>query len=454
MSKWQKVWDIYRRYGFAGFFNKLSEKLQAPYRDYGRRRAEFLPSKEELAAQRETQAGFSYRPKISIVVPTYETDTRFLTELFDSVRRQTYPQWELVLADGSKSSVVSDTLRAYREKAADFGTGESGISYHRLERNGGISANTNEGLKHCAGEYIAFMDHDDVLTGNALFEVVSALQERRARLLYSDEDKCDATISHFSQPHFKKDFDLELLRTNNYLCHFLVMDATLLREIGGLRSEYDGSQDYDLILRAVERLVFVDGHYRAAGRDLIYHIPKILYHWRMHDASTAGNSSSKRYTASAGQRAVEAHFKRLKIDAKVEERIEVGCYRITYPAPPENAAEEVEILLSDGLVPRGEDWKEELLRTCMQENVGAVCGKTYQKDGTVDQCGLTKHADGTIEKNFHGLKGSFKGYERRAVLKQETDDFDRSFAVIRKDVLSRPDCRILFDPDAEADWSV
>lgn len=454
MSKLQKVLDIYKRYGFSGFFNKLDEKLHAPYRDYNKRIAEYLPSEAERKEQEKKQAEFPFRPLISIVVPTYETEERFLTDLLNSVQNQTYPKWELILADGSKTDRVRNCLERYRRTNPLFGEGESLLRYQRLEKNGGISENTNEGLKLAQGDYIAFMDHDDVLTENALYEAVTALNEKPYRLLYTDEDKVNVSLTFFEQPHFKKDFDLELLRTNNYICHLLILEKKLLDEIGGFRKEFDGSQDYDLTLRAVEQIIFPDGKYHAEKRDEIHHIPKICYHWRMHDASTAGNSSSKSYTSSAGLRAVEAHFKRLQIEAELTERIEVGCYRITYPEPENwSAAEkEVEILIADGLVPRDKNWKQRLIRTCMQENVGAVYGKTYQSDGTVDQAGLIRMPNGEKEKLFHGMKGSFKGYERRAVLKQETDVYDASFSVVRKNVLSQPGSRIIFDPDVEADY--
>ncbi len=454
MSKLQKVLDIYKRYGFSGFFNKLDEKLHAPYRDYNKRIAEYLPSAAERKEQEKKQAEFPFRPLISIVVPTYETEERFLTDLLNSVQNQTYPKWELILADGSKTDRVRNCLERYRRTNPLFGEGESLVRYQRLEKNGGISENTNEGLKLAQGDYIAFMDHDDVLTENALYEAVTALNEKPYRFLYTDEDKVNVTLSFFEQPHFKKDFDLELLRTNNYICHLLILEKKLLDEIGGFRKEFDGSQDYDLTLRAVEQIIFPDGKYHAEKRDEIHHIPKICYHWRMHDASTAGNSSSKSYTASAGLRAVEAHFKRLQIEAELTERIEVGCYRITYSKPPVEmfSDEKIEFRIAEGVVPRT-GAKEELLRTLMQEQVGAVCGKVYAKDGTIDQAGLKTLPDGGTEKLFHGLKGSYKGYERRAVLKQESDAAGDTFSVINKELYMKPGTRILFDPDAKADWT-
>ncbi len=484
MGKIRKVWEIYRRYGMKGFFNKLSEKLQAPYRDYDQHIKEYLPAAEELQSQRDRQSSFSSRPLISIVVPLYETKPLFLEELLDSVRLQTYPKWELVLADASRTDRTEEVLQTYQKTYPDFGAGEGSVRYRRLAENGGISLNTNEALKDVTGDLVAFMDHDDVLTENALFEVVAALNnpgddgaaadqnagDTRFRMFYTDEDKADESLSHFSQPHFKKDFDMELLRTNNYICHFLVLDSDLLREIGGLRPEYDGSQDYDLILRAVETLVFPRGHYDPAGRNRICHIKKICYHWRMHATSTAGDSASKTYTAGAGQRAVEAHFARLGIAAKVEERIEVGCYRITYPAvssipsalsasdavsassasgAPESA--DLKICFDETLQPRDPAWKEKLMATCMQEGVAVVYGKIYGKDGRVVEAGVEKAADGTLMPQFAGLSGTFKGYERRAVLKQETTAYDPRFAVVRPSLLDRPGSRIIFDPDVEAD---
>ena len=460
MGKVRKVWEIYRRYGMKGFFNKLSEKLQAPDRDYDRHVREYLPSEAELEEQKRIQGAFSYRPLISIVVPLYETKPLFLEELLDSVRLQTYPKWELILADASQTDRTGEVLRTYQASHPDFGSGEGKVIYRRLSENGGISLNTNEGLKDVTGDLVGFMDHDDVLTENALFEVVAAAnaapEGTRFRFFYTDEDKADETLSHFSQPHFKKDFNLELLRTNNYICHFLVLEKTLLDEIGGLRMEYDGSQDYDLVLRAAEALVFPAGHYEPAGRDSICHIKKICYHWRMHAASTAGDSASKAYTVSAGQRAVEAHFARLQINAGVEERIEVGCYRITYPAAPFSADEAVKsgefrICLGENLKPRDPSWKEKLLATCMQEGVAAVYGKIYGKDGRVVEAGVEKDGDGSVIPQFAGLPGTFKGYERRAVLKQETTAYEPSFAVIRPALLDSPRSRIIFDPDVEAD---
>lgn len=443
MSKVSKVKGIYKRYGFWGFLNKLMEKLSSPVRSYDAKLDSFFPTEEELKAQRE-DTSFAYRPKINVVVPAYETPEQFLRDLVDSLRAQTYDKWELCIADGSSSDAVKRVLDSYTDER---------ICYHKLEKNGGISENTNGGIPYANGDYIGFMDHDDVLSPNAMYEVARAISAyekehgKKPQLLYSDEDKVSADLRHFSQPHFKSDFNLELLRDNNYICHFTVVSRELLGKVGGFRKEYDGSQDYDFILRCAEQT------------QEICHIPKILYHWRMHDASTAGDSDSKDYTFDAGKRALEAHFSRLGILATVENRQEVGCYHVIYEqkkipsvhafAYGEDAdaasinrqlqkIKEDYILFKDpALRIRQSDWLEELFSYAMQSDVGIVGSKTYTSHGKIDQNGLVYYADGTVVKAFEGLRGSYKGYCRKAVLAQEVSGASLSLALVRKDVLLR-----------------
>ena len=418
-----KTVGVYKRYGLKGFCNKLNEKLSSPMRDYGKRVAEFLPAEEELRAQREHH--FLVEPCISIVVPAYETKEQFLNELLESLENQSYDNWELCIADASSTDqvwrIIEERMGRYKETEHRYR-----IRYKRLKQNNGISENTNEGLKLVTGSYVGFMDHDDVLEKNALYEVVKVINVfPDADVIYSDEDKVSYDLKHHTQPHFKPDFNLELLRDNNYICHFLVVSRPLLDKIGGFRKEFDGSQDYDFVLRAVEK----------AGR--ICHIPKILYHWRMHAASTAGDSDSKEYTFDAGQRALQAHFKRLGIDAVVEKRIEVGCFHIRYAGKPETGPEDYILLLPDGVKPLTADWKEELLACCMQKRVGIVGGKTVGTNGKVRQNGYICGKDGTVRPLFAGLPEKYKGYCRRAVLAQEVGAVSFAFAVIKKEAFDR-----------------
>ena len=190
-----------------------------------------------------------------------------------------------------------------------------------LEKNEGISGNTNAALKLATGEYVGLFDHDDLLAPNALYEVVKALQEQEYDILYTDEDKITGDGKEHNDPNFKPDFSMDLFCSHNYITHFFVVKTAIIKEIGGFRSEYDGSQDYDLMFRCIERA------------ESIKHIPMILYHWRIHMNSVAGDPASKMYAYDAGKRAIEDHFKRTGVLAKVEHTGLWGMYHVIYSTP-------------------------------------------------------------------------------------------------------------------------
>lgn len=193
------------------------------------------------------------------------------------------------------------------------------IKYKFLGENKGISGNTNEAISLATGKYIAFLDHDDMLALNALYEVVKVINENKnVDVIYSDEDKFHFIDEERYSPRFKPDYAPDYLRANNYICHLSVIKKTLLDKVGNLDSRYDGSQDYDLMLRATEK-----------ARKII-HIPKILYHWRVHKGSTSMESEAKPYTVEAGKRALEAHLKRIGLDGKVTNGKVNGTYNIDY----------------------------------------------------------------------------------------------------------------------------
>ena len=291
---------------------------------------ERISAKEEQYRYQETERHileeqkkyeFAFPCKFSIRVPAYETKETYLKELIDSVLSQTYGNFELIIADAGTSSKVERTVSAYSDKR---------IRYFRLKNNGGIAENTNEALKRACGDYIGLLDHDDFLTPDALFEMAKAIENKKktgeeAGLLYSDEDKCDSGGERFFEPHRKTDFNLELLLSNNYICHFLVMKAELMKELT-LRKDYDGAQDYDLILRAAGRLIREYGYLRAGEK--ICHIPKILYHWRCHEASTAVNPQSKQYAYTAGEKAVGSFLEEMGWRGKVLPTEHLGFYTI------------------------------------------------------------------------------------------------------------------------------
>ena len=289
---------------------KTASTREIPYQKWIVRH---LPGSKELEKQRRTK--FEYQPRISIVVPLYKTPEKYLRQLVDTVKAQTYPNWELCLSDGSGADSpirkLLESLAASDERIK--------VIYH--EKALQISENTNAGIEAATGDYIAFADHDDELTPHALFQCVKALNENRdIRILYSDEDKMSMDGHKFFQPHFKPDYNPDLLCTVNYICHLFVVDREIISQVGMLRKEFDGAQDYDFIFRCVENV----------KPEQIYHIPKILYHWRCHEDSTAENPESKTYAFEAGKRAIEEHYKRTGINAEVLQGEFLGLYRTRF----------------------------------------------------------------------------------------------------------------------------
>ncbi len=303
-----------QRHGFLEFCKRTAQVLThraAPQGDYERYRLAVMPSTEDLARQRQEK--MEWCPLISIVVPLYRTPLRYLSQLIASVRDQTYTNWELCLSDGSgEDSTLEDFLRKLEKKDRRIKV----VWNHKQLR---ISQNTNAALRAATGEYVAFADHDDMLTPDALYECVKALRESPGtELAYSDEDKVSMNGRRYFEPHFKPDYDPDLLRSMNYFCHLVVVKKTLLERVGPLDEAFDGAQDYDFVLRCVEHT------------DRIAHIPKVLYHWRAHGKSTAEDPESKRYAFEAGRRAVQAHYDRMGIPAKVSMGRYPGLYRTRY----------------------------------------------------------------------------------------------------------------------------
>lgn len=306
---YRKARAYYQQFGFKETVKRSIEKITVQdsinYKAWIRRNA---PTAKMLQAQRE--AHFQYAPKISIVVPLYKTPENYLREFVQSVQAQTYKNWELCFSDGSgKDSPIEGVLNELTHKDPRIRVVYTG---EQLQ----ISENTNEALKIAAGDFIAFSDHDDLLAPDALYECVKALNEDRSiELLYTDEDKVDMKGNKFFMPHFKPDFNIDLLRSINYICHLFVVKREILEQVGMLNPEFDGAQDYDFVLRCVEK------------SEHIHHIPKILYHWRAHKDSTAENMETKEYALEAGKKAIQAHLDRMNIPADVVQKTDRGlCY--------------------------------------------------------------------------------------------------------------------------------
>ena len=266
------------------------------------------PSKQKLEKQKKEK--FKINPKISIVVPLYNTPKKFFNELVESLKGQTYSNWELCLADGSPTPIeyIKDYLKDGR------------IKYKIIGENKGISGNTNEAITLVTGDYIGLLDHDDLLPKFSLYEVVKKINENPdVEFIYTDEDKLEKKDGQRYGVFFKPDFSPYTLNSANYICHFSIFKKELMNKLGGFKSEYDGSQDYDIVARASEIT------------DKIEHIPKVLYHWRVHQNSTAGNSNSKPYAFEVGKKVIKDHIKRAyDIDVSVEDGLTPGSYEVKY----------------------------------------------------------------------------------------------------------------------------
>lgn len=311
-----------------------SAQEDAAYRDW------FKTHKVDVAAlSKQDHIRFSYEPKFSIVVPLYKTPLSFFRNMADSVIEQSYHNWELILVNASpEDGELSELVSQYSRK-------EPRIHVVSLSENLGISENTNQGIEVATGDFVSFFDHDDLIEPDILFEYVSAINKRAdTDLIYCDEDKLMPN-GLLAQPFFKPDFNLDLLRGNNYICHMLTIRKSLLDQLEPNTAEYDGAQDHNLTLRAVEKARYVN------------HVPMPLYHWRMSATSTAADASSKSYATSAGIRAVREHLDRLGIPATVAQSRRPFTYKVIYDVPKDHPLVSIIIPSKD---------HAEVLDTCIQ----------------------------------------------------------------------------------------
>jgi GT2 family glycosyltransferase len=283
--------------------------------------------------------------KFSIVVPTYNAKPEWLDSCFESVLKQTYGNWQLVIVDDASTDKLS--LQAL----ATWVNRDARICIIKEPFNGHISQATNTGIAHCDGEFICFLDHDDLLAPQALNELVLAInQTPNVKLLYSDEDLMTEEGVRVT-PHFKSSWNPELLLSHNYITHLCCYQRKFVNQLGGMRSRVDGAQDYDLLLRASLELNLHNNH------DQIVHIPKVLYHWRMVEGSTATSATAKSYTAKAGLTALEDHLKVVCPSAKVSHCLRDHYYRVNWPLPAVEPSVTIIIPTRDGV---------ELLRDCIK----------------------------------------------------------------------------------------
>ena len=474
-----------------GFFGRLFGKETVAEGGYEAWLARHKADKRVL--RRQKHASFAQKPLISIVIPLYCTPLPYLKELIESVRRQSYENWQLCLADGSPDDKAKEFLEKHYGR-------EKRIVYQKLEENGGISVNTNAAAELAKGEYLMFCDHDDTLEPDALYEIVKAINDTDADVIYTDEDKVSMDGQHYFDPNFKPDFNLFRLRENNYICHIFVVRKSLTGETGMLRSEFDGAQDFDFILRCCEKA------------KKITHIPRVLYHWRCHMDSTAADPSSKAYAYEAGRKAIREHYQRMGIDAKVDMTERPGWYRshikiqgnpmvsiiipnkdhtddlelclfsmsrkstyrnyevlivennsekeetfeyykklperyprvrvltwekeFNYSAINNFAAEEAQgeylLFLNNDVEILTPDWIEEMLQNCQQENVAAVGAKLYYPDDTIQHAGVVLGLGGIAGHIMCRASREDPGYFGRMISVQEISAVTAACMMVKK----------------------
>lgn len=405
----KKTWYYLQKNGISDTYYAVRERLYARNSDlYPDKGYRFVPV-VDTELERQRKVSFTNKYTFSILVPMYETKPEFAREMIDSVLVQTYPHWELILADASKSNLVQDTISEYTDER---------IKYYRLEKNAGISENTNAALRYATGDYVGLLDHDDFLTPDALFEMASCLEKaakdgKSVAFAYSDEDKCDSNAQNYYEPNIKPGFNLDLLLSNNYICHFLVMKTELMKKLQ-FREEYDGAQDFDLVLRAAL--------YKEKQEEIL-HISKVLYHWRCHDASTAANPRSKMYAYEAGRRAVQDAvevflYEQGSVIEKISQGILVNQIPVSVSHTKHNGFYRVNY---------GKGTAKDIFT--VRKDVGMVAG-SIKKKGKIT--GGIKNADGSCP--YAGLHVKFSGYLHRNVLAQDCEYVDLENAVLRPEL--------------------
>lgn len=499
-TAYRKALVYYQQFGMTATvfraLDKLSGREAISYKAWLKRHS---PSAGVLKLQREKK--FASAPRISIVVPLYKTPETYLVEMIESVRNQSYRNWELCMSDGSgEGSPITHILKKYEEMDEKIK-----VVYNKEQLR--ISENTNEALKVCTGDYIAFADHDDLLAPNALYECVYLLnKEPSTEIIYTDEDKIDMNGKEHFMPHFKSDFNIDMLCSTNYICHLFVVKREIFEKAGMLNPEFDGAQDYDFVLRCVEK------------SEKIRHIPKILYHWRAHKNSTAENPESKNYAFVAGMRAIQAHYDRMGIPAAAEETAYKGIYRsrykingnplisviipnkdhtadlekcisslekknryqnleilvvennsekeetfayykeleqrnpkvkvlfwkekvFNYPAinnfGAEHASGEYLLFLNNDTEIVNEDCIEELLGYCQRSDVGAVGARLYYDDGTIQHAGVIVGLGGIAGHPFSKAVHEDPGYFGRIIMAQDYSAVTAACMLMKKSVFEQ-----------------
>lgn len=397
----------------------------------------------ELDSQRTFS--FDYSPLFSIVVPLYKTPRRFFEEMLASVEAQTYSNWELVLVNASPED---ETLTQLIDNEAQR---ENRIRIVALEKNFGISLNTNKGIEAASGDFICFFDHDDVLEPNILFEYTKALNEHaNIDVLYCDEDKLTPD-GRLIAPAFKPDFNIDFLCYNNYICHMLTIRASLLRSLDQNTPEYDGAQDHNTVLQAAEK-----------ARE-VHHIRKVLYHWRLSEHSTAGDSGQKPYANQAGIKAVQAHYDRMGIPATVFLSPRNFSYRVRYSAPEDHPPISIVIASSGNIHPLDEciasiaraaadECFEIIISTPADSSINdTLSNESFQRQGNLEIRTVHSEQNAGITQRFNqaarNSRGDYLLFLADNVLLSETFPFGHLAGACNRDDIGAVGCRLFYADD-------
>ena len=323
-----------------------SKKINYHYQSWLK---QHTPKKSDLLNQQKESLLFKYQPKISIVTPVYNPPPKYLKLCLESVLNQTYHNWEFCLADDcSTNPEIKKILNTYNKK-------DSRIKIVFRPKNGHISQASNSALKIATGEYIALLDHDDELTPQALFKIVQLLnQYPKADLIYSDEDKLELN-GHFTDPSFKPNWSPDLFLSTNYICHLTTIRKSLINTVNGFTKGLEGAQDYDLILKVIEKT------------KNIFHIPDILYHWRKIPGSTAAVYSTKSYAYQASIKSLSNHLNRTKTNGSVTQGLQDGTFRVVY---------QIQKPLVNIIIPTHD--KVEYLKKCVESIIQKSTYKNYE----------------------------------------------------------------------------
>lgn len=390
----RRVTAYIRRHGAGYTLRRAGEMLrERVLRSYDRRCHHTDPTPDELAHQRANQPSAGL---ISVAVPVYNTRPEFLRALAESLIAQTYADWEAVLYDGCSTDAEA--------VAAMDALADPRICVIHGACNEGISGNTNRAIEACRGDYVALCDHDDTLAPDALWHVAQVICRQAPDMLYSDEDKLTEDGRIRTDPHRKPDFCPDNLRSGNYICHLMVTRRSLLNALGGLRPDFDGSQDHDLALRIAERT------------ERIVHIPHVLYHWR-----TVGSSVSHQRLAQcqdAAARAVTEHMGRIGYPGKCT--VEDGVLRLCYEVPElsvrtihvpagsgyayinaaaEQATEDVLLIVDESVTGLSENGIREMLMYAQRDDVGAITPMLTDRRGRVSHAGFCMQGGRIVSRN-------------------------------------------------------